>query len=464
MPLYLLAPRPLSAKQATAAIQTDSGWPRRAPSKNPGSERTPDFSRSRPESRLNDLLDDLGHHPGADGTTALPDGEAQTLFHRDRGDELDGDADVVAGHDHFLVLGQFHRTGDVGGAEVELGTVVVEEGGVTAAFVFAEHVDLGGEVGVGLDAAGFAQHLAALDVFALGAAQQDADVVTGLALVEEFAEHFDAGAGGFLRGANADDFDFFTDFDDAALDPAGHDGAAPGDGEHVFDGHEEGTVHSALGRGDVAVEGVGEVEDGFLAEFAFVAFEGEFGGAFDDGGVVAGEVVLGQQFAHFHLDEFEQLGVVDHVAFVEEHDDVGHADLAGEQDVLAGLGHGAISGGDDEDGAVHLGGTGDHVLDVVGVAGAVDVGVVAVGRLVFHVRGVDGDAASLLFGRCVDLVVGLGRSAKLGRQHGGDGRRQRGLAVVHVTNRAHVDVRLGPLKLFLRHDSNSSSLQRWTNR
>ena len=36
---------------------------------------------------------------------------------------------------------------------------------------------------------------------------------------------------------------------------------------------------------------------------------------------------------------------------------------------------------------------------------AVNVGVVAVGRFVFHVGGVDGDAARLFFRRCVDLVV-----------------------------------------------------------
>ena len=44
--------------------------------------------------------------------------------------------------------------------------------------------------------------------------------------------------------------------------------------------------------------------------------------------------------------------------------------------MLLGLRHGAVSRGDHQDRAVHLGGTGDHVLDVVGVAGAVDVGVV----------------------------------------------------------------------------------------
>ena len=80
----------------------------------------------------------------------------------------------------------------------------------------------------------------------------------------------------------------------------------------------------------------------------------------------------------------------------------GHFDLAGEQDVLARLGHRAVGRGHDEDGAVHLGGAGDHVLDVVGVAGAVDVRVVALLRLVLDVLDGDGDAAGALFGRVVD--------------------------------------------------------------
>ena len=119
--------------------------------------------------------------------------------------------------------------------------------------------------------------------------------------------------------------------------------------------------------------------------------------------------------------------------------------------MLAGLRHRAIGGGDDQDGAVHLRGAGDHVLDVVGVPRAVDVGVVPLGRLVFHVRGGDGDAARLLFRGGVDLVVGFELAAKLGRHHLGDRRRQRGLAVIDVTNRPHVHVRLVAFELFFGH-------------
>ena len=164
-----------------------------------------------------------------------------------------------------------------------------------------------------------------------------------------------------------------------------------------------------------------------------------------------GKSYLLEQLAHFHLDELEQLGVVDHVALVQEHDDVGHADLARQQDVLARLRHRAVGGRAHQDRAVHLRRAGDHVLDVVGVPGAVDVRVVAVGGLVLDVRGVDRDAARLFFRRRVDLVVALGFAAELRRQDRRDRRRQRRLAMVHVTNRAHVHVRLGAFKLAFCH-------------
>src|SRR5574340_1511379 len=255
------------------------------------------------------LLFDLGPDAGTDGAAAFTDGKTQTFIHGDRGNQGNLDADVVARHDHLGAGRQFDAAGDVGGAEVELRTVAVEERGVTATFVLAQHVDLSRELGVRLDRAGLGQNLAALDFFALGATQQDADVVASLTLVQELPEHLDAGAGGLEGGLDADDLDFFADLDDAALDTTGDDGAAAGDGEDVFNGHQEGTVDRALGLGDVGVEGFGQLHDAGLTDVALVTFEGLQGGTDDDGGVVAGEVVLAEQFADLHLDELEQFGI-----------------------------------------------------------------------------------------------------------------------------------------------------------
>src|SRR6185312_7534874 len=102
---------------------------------------------------------------------------------------------------------QLDRTGYVGGTEVELWTIVVEERGVTTAFVFRQNIDLAGEVVVRLDRAWLRQNLTTLHVFTLGAAQQQTNVVARLTLVQQLAEHFHAGAGG-LDGVNdTNDFD-----------------------------------------------------------------------------------------------------------------------------------------------------------------------------------------------------------------------------------------------------------------
>ena len=78
--------------------------------------------------------------------------------------------------------------------------------------------------------------------------------------------------------------------------------------------------------------------------------------------------------------------------------------MAGEEDVLACLGHGPVGGTDHQNGPVHLRRAGDHVFDVVGVAGAVHVGIVALLGLVLHMAHRNRDAPFFLFGGVVDGV------------------------------------------------------------
>ena len=119
--------------------------------------------------------------------------------------------------------------------------------------------------------------------------------------------------------------------------------------------------------------------------------------------------------------------------------------------MLAGLGHGAVGGGDDQDSAVHLGSTGDHVLNVVSMARAVHVGIVTGSGLILHVSGVDGDTTLALLGSLVDgRVVGV-LSAAQHRQVLGDGSGQSGLTMVDVADGADVDMGLGSLKFLLSH-------------
>src|SRR5260370_39225284 len=77
------------------------------------------------------------------------------------------------------------------------------------------------------DRCGTCQHLSTFDFFALDAAQQYADIVARLALIEDFAEHLDAGHDRLRRVAEPHDLDFLADLDLAALDPPWYDTPAP---------------------------------------------------------------------------------------------------------------------------------------------------------------------------------------------------------------------------------------------
>jgi hypothetical protein len=131
-------------------------------------------------------------------------------------------------------------------------------------------------------------------------------------------------------------------------------------------------------------------------------------GAGNDRNLVAGIFVLAQKLTDFHLDELDELGAVrriELVDLVEKHDDVRHVNLTGKKNVLLRLGHGTVGGRDHENGCVHLGGARDHVLDVVGMARAVYMGVVPVFGFIFLVRRGNRYPARLFFGSVIDLVI-----------------------------------------------------------
>ena len=180
-------------------------------------------------------------------------------------------------------------------------------------------------------------------------------------------------------------------------------------------------------------------------------------GAADDRKIVSGEVILGQKVTGFHLNEVNELLVVNHIALVQEDDDVRNADLTCKKNVLAGLSHRTIGSSNNEDCAVHLSCTGNHVLDVVCVTRAVNVSVVALPCLILNVSNGNGNTTLTLFGSLIDVLEG-GKVclAALGlRENLGDCCSKGSLTVVDVTNRTDVYVWLRAVKLFLGHCQSS---------
>src|SRR5690606_38667608 len=151
------------------------------------------------------------------------------------------------------------------------------------------------------------------------------------------------------------------------LDTTGNNGTTTRDREYVFDWHQERLVASALRLWNVAIQGFDQTLDSGGAHFVIVfAFQRHTSRTNADRGIVAWEIIGGQQVANFHLDQLQQLSVVYQVSLVQEDHDVRNANLTGQQDVLTGLRHRTISGRANQDSAIHLSSTGNHVFYIVG--------------------------------------------------------------------------------------------------
>ena len=117
--------------------------------------------------------------------------------------------------------------------------------------------------------------------------------------------------------------------------------------------------------------------------------------------------------------------------------------------MLTGLWKWTIVSGDYENSTIDLCSTGNHVLDVVGVAWHINVCVVTLFGFVFLVGSSDGNTTSLLLRCVIDLVVSdllVDVRWKTLCKNGRDSCSQSGFTVVDVAHGTDVDVRLATVK------------------
>src|SRR5687768_6306287 len=150
------------------------------------------------------LLQDLGDPAGPDGAAAFADREPEAFLHRDRLVELYPHLHVVAGHHHLHPFGQMRDAGHVRGAEVELRLVPVEEGRVPAPLLLGQDVNVRHELGVRRDGPRLREDLSTLHVLLVATAEEHTDIVAGLDLVQELAEHLEVGRDRLPRLPQAD--------------------------------------------------------------------------------------------------------------------------------------------------------------------------------------------------------------------------------------------------------------------
>jgi hypothetical protein len=396
------------------------------------------------------LLNDSGHKTGTNSLSTLSDVESLVDLHRGRVNKLENHLSVVTGVDGLgLVgtLGESQDGGDGRGSDVHLGSVVAAKRGGSASLLGGDDVKRSKELSVGADGTRLADDHTSLDLVSLDTSEQDTGIVTSHGGVEILLEHLNTsndGLDGLLVVANK--LDFLTLLQVSSLDSTSNDGSSARDGVNLLNGHQERLLKITVRGGDVLINGLHKGNNGVFTNVLLLALKSAQSRAHDDGGVVTIKSVLGQQISHLHVNELQNLLILNLINLVNENNQVLNTNLSSKQQMLSGLGLRTVSSSNNNDSTVHLGGTGDHVLDVIGVTGTVNVGVVSVSSLVLNVGGRNGDTSSSLLGSSVDRIVVQELGAALLGKHLGDSGGQSGLSVVNVANGSNVHVGLGSVK------------------
>jgi hypothetical protein len=327
-------------------------------------------------------------------------------------DELGVGLDGLTGTAVDLLLDLGELAGNVGGVAVEDGSVT---GTDLARVVQDDDPGLersGTQRGVVL---GVTSDVATANVLDGHVLDVETNVVTGNTLDELLVVHLDGlDFSGDVGGGEGDDH---AGLQDTSLDTADGHCADTTDLVDILEGKTEGLVCGTLG----GLNGVDGLEEGLASGLAslglllpalvpgavggglkhVVAVEAGDGDESDGLGVVADLLDEGGGL----LDDLLEtgLGPVGGVHLVDGDDELADTEGVGEQSVLTGLailGDTSLeltsTGGNDENGAVGLGSTSDHVLDEITVAGGVNDGDIVLGSLELPEGNVDGDTTLTL--------------------------------------------------------------------
>lgn len=275
-----------------------------------------------------------------------------------------------------------------------MGSVAVEDGSVTSADLtgVVEDDDLGVEGGSTLRGIvlGVTADVTTADFLDGNVLDVETDVVTGDTLLELLVVHLDGlDFSGDVGGGEGDDH---AGLDDTGLDTADRDRSDTRDLVDILEGKTEGLV----GGTDRGLNGVDGLDEGLTSDLAGLGLllpslvPGAVGGGLkhvvtveardgDEGNGLGVVADLLDEVGGF-LDNFVVtiLGPLAGVHLVEGDDELLDTEGESEQSVLTGLailGDTSLeltsTGGNDEDSAVSLGGTSDHVLDEVTVTGGI---------------------------------------------------------------------------------------------
>src|SRR3546814_12824061 len=122
----------------------------------------------------------------------------------------------------------------------------------------------------------------------------------------------------------------------------------------LFDRHQERPIDRTIRLRNIAIHGIHQSLNRISADVIITTFQSSQSRTLYDGNIVAREIVAGEQFTNFQLNEFQQFLVVDLIDLVHIDHKGRNTDLTCEQDVFTSLRHGTVSGVNHQNSAINL--------------------------------------------------------------------------------------------------------------
>ncbi|CAB4791481.1 unannotated protein [freshwater metagenome] len=297
-------------------------------------------------------------------------------------DEFNSHLGVITRNTHFRARWKRDLTSHISRTEIELRTVVREERLMTTAFFLGQNIGLSLELGMRSNGTRLRENLTTLNFFLLRSTKKRTNVVSSTTLIKELAEHFNTSTRRLLRRLNTNDFDFITSVHNALFHTTSHNRATTSDREHIFNRHKERLVSVTLRLRNELINSSHQLKN--LSSRCRITLKGLQSRNLDNRNIVTRELIFIKKLTNLKLHKIKKFLIIDHVDLIQSNNQRRHTNLTSKQHMLTSLRHRTISSRHNQNRAVNLSSTSDHVLDVISMSRHINMRVMTIRSLILN--------------------------------------------------------------------------------
>ena len=219
------------------------------------------------------------------------------------------------------------------------------------------------------------EHLPSLNRFLLNTTQKQTNIVASLPGIQCFVKHFHASTRRFRRILQPDDLNLIANINCPLLNSTSRHGPAAFNRKHILNRHQKWPISQPLRLRNITIKSIHQLANTLVRQRITRRIQSWLRTPMNNRNIVAVIIIFSQQLPNFHLNQLEQLFIINQITLIQKHHQLRNIHLTREKNVFASLRHRTISSRHNQNRAVHLRRTSDHILDIVRMPRTIDVSI-----------------------------------------------------------------------------------------